>query len=118
MNKTIVNIDELKQTIFKLEYAIANRTLDAASKMLSADFIEFGSSGRVFTKEDYLKSASSNEKHEYKITNFILKKIDSITYLTTYKSIYRDAYALRSSLWQLIDDDLKMIFHQGTTTNK
>ncbi|NRB11436.1 MAG: hypothetical protein HRU35_07515, partial [Rickettsiaceae bacterium] len=81
-------------------------------KLIAADFIEFGSSGKIYYKKDskQLSEISPNSK----ITDFAIKKLSSTVILATYKIIINNLVTLRSSIWQKNNNNWQIIFHQGT----
>ena len=93
------------------------------SELLADEFMEFGSSGRIYYKPDTIKSLK-NQKIDLQITieNFQVKNLALDLVLVTYQSlklnpeIGKRVPALRSSIWKLIDGKWRMLFHQGTPT--
>ena len=117
--KTESNLIHLKQTIFNFEIALANRTKDDLGQLISKSFKEFGSSGNIYTKQDYMRTiGASAKKYDYQILDFHLEKLDENIALATYKSKSGNNTALRSSIWKLEDGNWKMFFHQGTRIDK
>lgn len=86
---------------------------------LAPDFIEFGSSGRVFDRTAII-AALQAARHDAEITvsDFQVRTVAADTALVTYVSHARSAEGVfatrRSSLWQLQGADWCMVFHQGT----
>ncbi|MEH1827306.1 MAG: DUF4440 domain-containing protein [Nostoc sp.] len=90
--------------------------------LLADEFIEIGSSGRVFDKQQIIESLQ-NEPIESliqrSIAEFKTLVLATGVILVTYR-IVRDisgeqpVHSLRSSIWKLNNDQWKMIFHQGT----
>jgi len=90
--------------------------------LLADDFIEFGSSGRVFDKQQIINSLQ-NEPIEpltqRSITEFKTSVLATGVVLVTYRIVKnisgeQPVHSLRSSIWKLNNDQWKMIFHQGT----
>ncbi|WP_392535854.1 DUF4440 domain-containing protein [Nostoc sp. C117] len=90
--------------------------------LLADEFIEFGSSGRVFDKQQIIKSLE-NEPIEpltqISITEFKTLVLATGVVLVTYRIVKhisgeQPVDSLRSSIWKLIDNQWKIIFHQGT----
>ncbi|MBN3897415.1 MAG: nuclear transport factor 2 family protein [Nostoc sp. NOS(2021)] len=91
--------------------------------LLADEFIEFGSSGRVFDKQQIIKSLQ-NEPIEpltqRSITEFKTLVLATGVILVTYRIVRhggsgeQPVHSLRSSIWKLNNDRWKMIFHQGT----
>ncbi|WP_445637206.1 DUF4440 domain-containing protein [Nostoc sp. DSM 114161] len=90
--------------------------------LLADEFIEFGSSGRIFDRQQIIKSLE-NEPIEpltqRSITEFKTLVLATGIVLVTYRVVRhvsgeQPVHSLRSSIWKLIDNRWKMIFHQGT----
>ena len=90
--------------------------------LLADEFIEFGSSGRVFDKQQIINSLQ-NEPIESltqrAITEFKTLVLATGVVLVTYRIVRhisgeQPVHSLRSSIWKLNNDRWKMIFHQGT----
>ena len=89
-------------------------------ELLAEDFIEFGSSGRVWTREeivaDLLTVASSNIEIDRVESRFISEGVILITYRSRRSGVADNAEALRSSIWRLTGNTWELVFHQGTRT--
>lgn len=90
--------------------------------LLADEFIEFGSSGRVFDKQQIINSLQ-NESIESltqrSITEFKTLVLAAGVVLVTYRIVRhlsgeQPVHWLRSSIWKLNNGQWKMIFHQGT----
>ncbi|MBN3886684.1 MAG: DUF4440 domain-containing protein [Nostoc sp.] len=90
--------------------------------LLADEFIEFGSSGHVFDKQQIIKSLQ-NEPIEpltrRSITEFKTLVLATGVVLVTYRLVRhisgeQSVHSLRSSIWKLNNHRWKMIFHQGT----
>ena len=83
--------------------------------LLRDDFIEFGSSGRVYEKPMLIEMISSELPAEVLIRDFSLRELSSDTALVTYRSVGQSGQeARRSSVWIREDGTWRMAFHQGT----
>ena len=107
----------------KLHRPEVRRSPDAVRTLLADDFIEFGSSGRVYDKASIIKALAEESTAEAALVpdvdDFVAREISSDLVLVTYRSSRRtDGTArrttLRSSIWKLIDGRWQMTFHQGT----
>jgi hypothetical protein len=91
--------------------------------LLADDFVEIGSSGRVFTKPAIIESLRHEAPADRCLTEFRAKLLAPGVVLTTYRVVARRApdvrriCSLRSSIWKLQDGCWQMIFHQGTLSN-
>ena len=94
--------------------------------LLHEDFLEFGCSGRSYTKSGIIDSLSSETietmPHTIWAQSFALKELAPDVALLTYKSArlsesgILERFTLRSSIWQRTEANWQMIFHQGTPT--
>ncbi|WP_315790045.1 DUF4440 domain-containing protein [Fischerella sp. JS2] len=95
--------------------------------LLADEFIEFGSSGRVFDKQqtiEHLQNEPIEPLTQRSITEFNTSVLAAGVVLVTYRVVrYSTAseehvYSLRSSVWKLINNQWKIVFHQGTLTKE
>jgi hypothetical protein len=90
----------------------------AVARLLGDDFVEFGSSGRVFNKAQILDLLATEPPLHLEATDFEARQLASDVCLVTYRSMRLDAVpatdVLRSSLWARRDGRWQVIFHQGT----
>jgi hypothetical protein len=93
--------------------------------LLHPDFVEFGRSGTVWTREATLQEFADGGTFAPRITadRFALQRLDDTLALLTYRSAHLDAqdrrhrFTLRSSLWQRdAAGRWQLRFHQGTPT--
>ena len=87
------------------------------SGLLAEEFREFGSSGRIWTKEAILEHLAEETGFiAPQIEDFIVQRIAPDTILVTYRAVPSDGRkaSLRSSIWLYRDGSWKMLFHQGT----
>ena len=83
-------------------------------RLLHDDFIEFGSTGRVYNKELLLGMLEGEPSSNVTIRDLAVRPLSSDTALVTYLSVGQSGKeARRSSVW-VRDDEWRMIFHQGT----
>ncbi len=90
---------------------------EAVSELLADEFMEFGSSGKVFDKPAIIE-ALRNETVDVDIAveDFAVRELAPDVALVTYvsKPAGAERTALRSSIWKLMDGRWQMVFHQGT----
>ncbi len=99
------------------------------AQLLTDDFREFGSSGRIYTKLDILAELSTEQPAMITLSDFTCDLVAPSVALVTYKSFATldsrsGSQALRSSLWVLKpgenrygvarEGSWQMQFHQGT----
>jgi len=88
--------------------------------LLADEFVEFGSSGRIWTKPQVIEEFQHSPMISMTIQDFQLKVLSPEVVLATYCTITKNVtkgdqrYSLRSSLWKFINGRWQMIFHQGT----
>ncbi|MCX7749056.1 MAG: DUF4440 domain-containing protein [Clostridia bacterium] len=84
------------------------------------DFMEFGSSGKVYNKEQVIDVLSSLSPVHMILTDFQVKLLSPGMVLTTYlvgklsDQGEETKYSLRSSIWRFKGGKWQIIFHQGT----
>lgn len=91
--------------------------------LLHPEFLEFGRSGRPYTKADILDHLLAAPRHATVVSNsFVLRRLGPDVALLTYRAAHLGAdgaleqHTLRSSIWQRGTADWQMSFHQGTPT--
>src|SRR5215218_1912836 len=101
---------------------------DEAFGLLADDFVEFGSSGRVFRRQDVIdavRRAPPPDSTRRSIHDFRVVELGPDVALVTYRALRyegrdrREVRSLRSSLWKrtaAAGGAWKMVFHQGTLT--
>jgi hypothetical protein len=88
--------------------------------LLAAEFIEFGSSGQIFDREQIISALQHEPPMHWSLTNFKTSQLASDVVLATYMATRYSStaeppvYSLRSSIWKRIDGQWRIIFHQGT----
>jgi hypothetical protein len=86
-------------------------------RILSPDFLEFGRSGSVFTREEILQTPNMEIRCKLPLHNFEVHPLSQEIVLTTYISevLYEEwEYANRSSIWMKTKHGWQIRFHQGT----
>lgn len=88
-------------------------------KILDDDFYEFGSSGGVSFRSEYV-GGNVLESDRMEIHDFNIHLLGEAAVLTTYrienKSTERNTN--RSSIWKKRENGWKLFFHQGTVTKR
>jgi hypothetical protein len=112
--------DHLFELEKELHTSEVRSNAERISQLLSLSFFEFGSSGKVWTREDILSNLPSEdgltkiESSHYKATP-LTQDVVLITYISTrIRSGQQQASSLRSSIWRKNNDFWQMEFHQGT----
>ncbi|MEA1904163.1 MAG: DUF4440 domain-containing protein, partial [Actinomycetota bacterium] len=84
-------------------------------ELLRDDFVEFGSSGRVYEKRVLIDMLAKESHAEVLIRDFSVRELAPSTALVTYRSVGQSGQeARRSSIWVKEADEWRMVFHQGT----
>jgi hypothetical protein len=91
---------------------------DRLAMLISDDFVEFGSSGRVWDKAAVVKEIPAQSGLTFELSNFEAVRLGPDLVHTTFRVSIRDAastrHSLRSSLWVSRSGRWQMLFHQGT----
>jgi hypothetical protein len=87
-------------------------------RVLAADFVEFGRSGRVFSRTESIHVAAQAIGATFPFASLTVYRFDDDVYLVTYISEVTVGdeveRANRSSLWIRSAGEWKLRFHQGT----
>lgn len=90
----------------------------ALERLLAEEFVEFGSSGRVFDRKRIIAALLQEDAGglpEAEIREFRCVRLGNDAALVTYTAVREGARAsLRSSVWVLRQGRWVMVFHQGT----
>lgn len=116
---------DLAEELLSLERALASPDVRASKEKMAAlladDFVEFGGSGRRFTKESILSLLEGEPDGDtYDIEDFDVRYVGADAALVTYTIPPRTVAgeeqpgSLRSSLWVKREGGWKIAFHQGT----
>ncbi|HKU03113.1 MAG TPA: ribonuclease HI family protein [Arthrobacter sp.] len=82
--------------------------------LLHPDFMEIGSSGRVWTRDAMMMALEEDPGERTDIEILGAERIGAAAVLLTYRSFARSGTTLRSSLWVLDAGRWRLRFHQGT----
>jgi len=116
--------EQLLQPAFRRDRA-------AVSALLADEFVEYGSSGRIFTKAQILDRLAAESPQRIEMADFAARLVAPDIALITYRAIRmphvcppladagsnssaQPAVSLRSSLWVRRDHLWQVLFHQGT----
>jgi hypothetical protein len=92
----------------------------ALESLLAEDFIEFGSSGRIFSRASIIAGLQLESYSPPELLDFAATLLAPAVALATYRTMRRDESgqpgpaALRSSLWIHRQGRWQIRFHQGT----
>jgi len=119
--------DKTASHLRRLEESLLNpavrRDEERLRAMLTEDFLEFGSSGRVWTRNSIIELLAT-EKGFFPpaIEDFLCTMLTDKVALVTYRTVRSDGKSgetlesLRSSIWTRQGGEWRMRFHQGTRT--
>lgn len=118
-------MDDLAAYLKELEEKLFDPAVRASREMLttllSRDFREIGSSGRLYTFDVIVPSLLAEQRTgTFRGEHFETQRLPEHIALVTYRAIYTDTdgserRTLRSSIWRLEEDGhWRMLFHQGT----
>ena len=111
------HLRSLEEKLLQPDVRKAATELDA---LLAEGFIEFGSSGRVFDKQEIIDALRSESPAHLSLTDFKALLLGPGVVLTTYRAVQYGPlgellkHSLRSSVWRLLDGRWQIVFHQGT----
>lgn len=115
----VENRSALKRHLFQLENKLLlpeiRTSKEDVMNILSDNFFEFGSSGKVLYKDEDISEATLGIV-KMTMSDFEIHSLSEEIVLATYR-IYNELnnqHSLRSSIWKLVDGQWKMHFHQGT----
>lgn len=119
--RTSSHLRRLEQSL--LDSAV-RRDGNRLRELLDDDFLEFGSSGRVWTRKSIIDLlATETGFHPPQIEEFECSVLGEKVALVTYRTVRVDPRSgerlasLRSSIWVRRDGVWRMRFHQGTRTS-
>lgn len=107
----------LEELLLQPEIRESVKEIDA---LLADDFIEYGSSGRIYNKKIELDEMPKAPNVQTTITDFEVKLLADGVALATYCAVRHGnegeelRYSLRSSIWRLHKGKWQVVFHQGT----
>ncbi len=116
--------DEITKKVRALEERLlrpeVRRNVDELSELIADDFVEYGSSGQIYTKQDVLKTLPGEPELHTEIKDFHARSLSPEVVLLNYELLSRDdrsrrtRRSARSSIWQLTDGRWQIVFHKGT----
>jgi hypothetical protein len=112
-------IAELRRLELLLMDPAVRRDREHVVSLLADDFVEFGSSGRVWTRESILALLATETYEAPAMEDFACRMLSEKVALATYRAVRMQAtgeraVTLRSSLWTRESGTWKICFHQGT----
>ena len=116
--------DDLEGHLRSLEESLLQPDIRKSNQLvalLADEFIEFGTSGRIYTKEDLVavlqaESASVQTANNVKVA-LLAPTVALLTYFIRHEAS-PPGHTLRSSVWCKRQGGWQMIFHQSTRTTE
>jgi len=118
--------ESLKQLLYRLEESLLQpeirRSPAEVARLLADEFVEFGSSGRVYEKQSIIDELSQEPEIRFLMKDFRAFSLAQGVVLVTYRATSfsrnkeKAVHSLRSSVWKSSQGGWQMIFHQGTPT--
>lgn len=110
---------QLEEKLLSPQFRSSARDLD---RLIADEFVEFGASGRIYTKPIIIADLPHETPSERSLSDFTARPLSPGVALVTYTALRRqpgepDVRSLRSSIWVLRDGRWQMLFHQGTRTS-
>lgn len=111
------HLRELEERLLRPE---VRRSPQELAQLLADDFREFGSSGRIFDKEQIIEALQNEEPSELRLEEFRLVALTLESALATYRATRKavptgtESHSLRSSVWRKQNGRWQVVFHQGT----
>lgn len=112
--------EQLAQLLRQLEESLLQpdvRKSRTLVDLLADEFIEFGSSGRVYTKADLVAALQAEAPSEQTTSDLHVVRLGPDAALLTYRIDHHrepPVHTLRSSVWQRTGGQWRMVFHQAT----
>lgn len=111
-------MESLRDRLLRLELAFMDadqrQRPELLADLLTEDFLEFGSSGRVYGKTEVLAFMRASGRLDFAVEDFRLRELAPDCALATYRVSIGGAWSLRSSVWVRRGGGWQMAFHQGT----
>ena len=110
---------ELRRLELQLMDPGVRRDRERVGRLLAPGFVEFGSSGRVWSREVMLELLATGTFTTSQVEDFAFRLLGQDVVLVTYRTVCTDAAGgqtatLRSSIWIRGSDRWQVCFHQGT----
>jgi ribonuclease HI len=111
------DIQEVERRERALLDPAVRRDPERVAALLAVEFLEFGGSGRVFSRADVVAAAASQGLpiDEAEVSELAARTLAGDLVLLTYRLVTPRRTTLRSSLWRRDGDGAwRLLFHQGT----
>jgi hypothetical protein len=109
---------QMKKIIHELELSLLNyptrQSREHLNEVIADEFVEFGSSGKVYNKQETLDFLTKESEKKFEIEDFKVVELSKDAMLAMYKITIDEDCSLRSSVWKLTRKKWQILFHQGT----
>lgn len=110
---------ELERLELLLMDPAVRRDRERVGALLTSDFVEFGSSGRVWTRDSTLELLAVGTFTAPQVEGLAFRVLGRDVVLVTYRTLRADGMGgqtvtLRSSIWTRALGSWRICFHQGT----
>jgi len=96
-----VGEEKVYNTLFKLEKSLATFESEKIAKsVLTDDFIEYVSSGKIYNKRDVIEAYKNFSGINHIIIDFAIEFLSDTVVKTSFKSSFDNKKALRTSIWK------------------
>ena len=117
-----MNFDEIINHEKILLDSSARKDAQLLQKLLADEFVEFGTSGRIYNKKLIIERLGKEEPYYVEALNFRAVALASDVVQLTFKTRRKNedgsySASLRCSIWKLNGAQWQMLFHQGTKTD-
>ena len=112
--KNKIILQQIQQLELSLLAPFIRQSVEQLNLLLADDFLEFGSSGNAYNKQDIIKLLPLEEARTFRVSDFAVKELSNEVVLATYKTTENKLSALRASIWKYSNDRWQMVFHQGS----
>lgn len=119
--------EDISSHLRRLEEALLDPAVRSdgtrVGELLADDFVEFGSSGRIWTRDEILDLLAGETPDPIAVADFACALLAEDVALITYRAWRIDARtgiqfsSLRSSIWTKKPEGWRLRFHQGTRTS-
>lgn len=115
-------IDKIRTLEEMLLQPAVRSSAERLAKLLDDDFVEFGSSGKTYSKVQIVNRLPHETGVAYTMLDFKMRQLAPDVVFTTYRTARligsqgQPSYALRCSIWKHSGGHWRMVFHQGTPT--
>ena len=106
--------DIIKSLELELVNVATRKNKDRLCELLSDDFEEFGSSGKVYSKRDILNILPSSKSVIYELNDFRFINLSGDCILAKYKANTSGVGSYRTSIWVKNVNGWQMLHHQST----